>query len=362
LNRRRFLKYAVASAAVVGASALGLDYLVTQNSSHPSKVISTTAAVSQSLTTSPSLLLADLELSLFADWHGDGRQQADEPAITNIPVEITGLDNDYRSILMAESGGTYWARNIPVGKQYRIIPKSDNFRYVAISNSQFTGINDCNEFVDSDEPSLHLGLIEGFLTLPAQPTTHFDIDRFYDHDPDPQKYLWWNGVAGYDKELGRGYSPNHPGVDYYMVEGTPLPSPAPGVVDSVGEDEGGKYIFVRHTNDLKTSCGHISSAVVKEGDLVARGQIIAISGKSGKNTELANYPHNHFQLIYHERYAIDPYSPEFTITQQNRGYYDASRTDPATGSFPWIPLTLSDESLIVPNYWTKKNDPQHALG
>jgi len=313
-----------------------------------------------SLTT--SFRTTDMKLTLFADWHGDGVQQSDEPAINNIPVEITGLDSDYRAVLVAESDGTYWARNISVGKKYLIFPKSNNFRYVAILNSQFAGINDYSQVVDSDEPSLHLGLMEGFLTLPAQPSTHFEIDGFYDHDPDSQKCLWWNGVTGYDEDLARGYSPNHPGIDYYMEEGNPLPSPASGLVDSVGEDQGGRYIFIRHTNNLKTSCGHISDAVVKKGDLVARGQTIAISGKSGKNTERANYPHNHFMLIYNERYAVDFYSPEFTITQQNCGYYDASRTDPATRSFPWIPLPISEESLITSNYWTKKNDPQYAVG
>jgi len=362
LNRRRFLKYAGTTAAAVGASALGLDFLLRPEIRNFNQTVGSelTTSMSSTATAVTSTKTTDLQLRLFHDYHGDGVQQPDEPSLRNLTMEILG--SGYRATINADSDGVYWAREIPIGAKYMLVFDDQQFRYLALPNGDFVRTEDYSFVISSDERSLDLGLMEGFLTLPARPSAHFDIDRFYDHDPDPQKYLWWNGVAGYDKELRRGYAPNHPGIDYYMAEGNPLPSPAPGTVDSVGEDEGGKYIFIRHTNDLKTSCGHISSAVVKEGDLIARGQIIALSGKSGKNTELANYPHNHFQLIYHGHCAIDPYSPEFTLTQQNCGYYDASRTDPATGSFPWIPLAISDESLVMPNYWTKKNDPQYALG
>jgi hypothetical protein len=378
LNRRQFLKYAGATTAVVGSSALGLNYLLTLTSpssqtftSLPEIGSTTTQSGASSIehvqTTmqtsatgaSQSLVLGQDELGGYAfhDYNGNGILDENEPLLDNIEVVARGYNNTFRT---KTENGIFVFRNLPKDT-YTIYPvhPQNKFRYMCRSNAELVETNRGYSIDFRGRQRLDMALMEGFLTLPILPSTRYEIDRFYDHNPDPPRYLWWNNVTGYDKDLGRGYSPNHPGIDYHMQEGNPLPSPAPGTVDSVGEDPGGKYIFIKHTNDLKSSCGHISTAVVNKGDVVARGQIIAISGKSGKNTELANYPHNHFQLIYREHFAIDPYRPEFTPTQQNCGYYDASRTDAATGSFPWIPITISDENLVMPNYWTKKNDPQY---
>jgi len=146
-----------------------------------------------------------------------------------------------------------------------------------------------------------------------------------------------------------------------MLEGNPLPSPAPGVVDSVGEDEGGRYIFIRHTSSFRTSCGHISKTLVGKGDHVSRGQIIALSGKSGRNTEAANYPHNHFQLLYRDTIALDPYRPEFDVTPQYSGYYDFSLGKFVNGSYeiPWVSVPITSNPNLL-NYWTKDEDPQYA--
>lgn len=230
LNRRRFLKYAGATAAVVGASALGLDYVLSSKQASLGLTNSLTSSLMSSYaSTSTTARTTDLQIGLFHDYHGDGQQQSDEPSISDLVLDLQGTDNDYKNTLNAESDGKYWARNIPVGKQYRIVPTTDRYRYVALSNSQSIGINDYDFSVDSDEPSLHLGLMEGFLTFPFVLRTSYSVPRYYDWDPDPDISLWWNGVFGDDPN-------NHIGIDHAMDIGNDIVSAAPGVVDFVGDD------------------------------------------------------------------------------------------------------------------------------
>jgi len=92
MNRRRFLKYAGATAAAVGASALGLSYISQQSPSMVSPTASTTSTARELTTTSSSLSsslsssteaiqLASLQGKLFFDYNGNGVQDAGEPAV-----------------------------------------------------------------------------------------------------------------------------------------------------------------------------------------------------------------------------------------------------------------------------------------
>jgi hypothetical protein len=87
------LKYAGATAAVVGASALGLDYVSQQNPSTISPTTLTTATAelttrttSELRTTSASFItstqpleVASIQGRLFFDYNGNGDQEAAEP-------------------------------------------------------------------------------------------------------------------------------------------------------------------------------------------------------------------------------------------------------------------------------------------
>jgi hypothetical protein len=85
MDSRRFLKYAGATAAVVGASALGLNYLTEQSPSITSQTSPTTLTPRLSTTiaspTSSSELvqLASLHGRLFFDYNGNGVQDGEEP-------------------------------------------------------------------------------------------------------------------------------------------------------------------------------------------------------------------------------------------------------------------------------------------
>lgn len=80
----------------------------------------------------------------------------------------------------------------------------------------------------------------------------------------------------------------HNGIDIACPEGTQVRTPVDGVVAQSFIDSlngGGKTIIIR---DLKTGdrygfC-HLSSLLVREGDVVSKGSVIALSGNTGKST------------------------------------------------------------------------------
>ncbi len=87
------------------------------------------------------------------------------------------------------------------------------------------------------------------------------------------------------------------GVDYANSEVFDVISILDGSVISVKEDNLlGTTVEVRHSNDLISVYQSLSEVIVKEGDELIQGQIIAKSGTSNINKDLGN--HLHFELYY----------------------------------------------------------------
>ena len=104
---------------------------------------------------------------------------------------------------------------------------------------------------------------------------------------------------GYRKRFRR----QHKGVDLKVNIGDTIYSAFEGRVRLTKyEARGyGKYVVVRHVNDLETVYGHLSRFLVKPGDYVTVGQPIALGGNTGRSTG----PHLHFETRY-MGYAINP--------------------------------------------------------
>jgi len=98
---------------------------------------------------------------------------------------------------------------------------------------------------------------------------------------------------------------SHPAVDIRVPMHTPIYSIANGVVVKVSTQSSGfgHHIVVRHDNvptlenpnaktTLYSSYSHLSDILVKNGDVVTKGQQIAFSGDTGSSTT----PHIHFQI------------------------------------------------------------------
>ena len=75
-----------------------------------------------------------------------------------------------------------------------------------------------------------------------------------------------------------------------------------GTVVSAGYDkyggecyQGGRYVIVKHTNDMYSTYFHLDSYNVKVGDIVKKGKVLGTSGNSGKwNCQNLGY-HLHFE-------------------------------------------------------------------
>ncbi|MET4384711.1 murein DD-endopeptidase MepM/ murein hydrolase activator NlpD [Bradyrhizobium sp. F1.4.3] len=84
------------------------------------------------------------------------------------------------------------------------------------------------------------------------------------------------------------------GINVAVPEGTPVKAAEDGVVAYSGNElKGyGNLVLVRHSNGYVTAYAHASELLVKRGDPIKRGQIIAKSGQSG---EVAS-PQLHFEI------------------------------------------------------------------
>ncbi len=71
----------------------------------------------------------------------------------------------------------------------------------------------------------------------------------------------------------------HPAIDIRVSQGTPIKAAASGYVGRARNGGlGYSYIMLVHGDDLATVYGHVSAIYVREGDVVARGQVIGLSG------------------------------------------------------------------------------------
>ncbi|MFH1143185.1 MAG: M23 family metallopeptidase [Candidatus Eisenbacteria bacterium] len=94
----------------------------------------------------------------------------------------------------------------------------------------------------------------------------------------------------------------HTGLDIAGETGAPVVSAGEGVVSSAGWDETfGWVLVIAHSVRLKTVYGHNSEILVKIGDSVAAGQVVAEVGSTG----LSSAAHLHFEVHWAGK-AIDP--------------------------------------------------------
>ena len=103
---------------------------------------------------------------------------------------------------------------------------------------------------------------------------------------------------------GEGGVEVHGGLDIAIPIGTPIRASGGGVVASAGEDpEYGLFVRLTHPDGFESMYGHASRLLVGTGDSVAAGEVIAVSGSTGRSTA----PHLHFEIRRDGR-LLDPRS------------------------------------------------------
>ena len=94
-----------------------------------------------------------------------------------------------------------------------------------------------------------------------------------------------------DPFTGRGAM--HEGIDFNAPYGTPIVAAGAGVVVHAGWHPAyGRQVDIDHGSGVVTRYAHASGLLVKKGDIVRRGQRIALVGSSGRSTGA----HLHFEV------------------------------------------------------------------
>lgn len=111
-----------------------------------------------------------------------------------------------------------------------------------------------------------------------------------------------------------GIFKTHTGLDIVNDVGTPVVASADGVVEMSGQSGGGygTVVIIKHGYGYQSLYAHLSKVLVREGQRVKRGDLIAKSGKTG----LVSGPHLHYEVRYNGvcqnpmNYFFDDISPK----------------------------------------------------
>ncbi len=104
----------------------------------------------------------------------------------------------------------------------------------------------------------------------------------------------------------------HVGTDFAVPVGTEVVAAAAGVVREIRKDmqRGGLKVCIDHGSGLITMSNHLSRALVREGQRVARGEVVALSGMSGVDGILFFpwlAPHVHYNVLLNGE-VVDPFA------------------------------------------------------
>ena len=85
----------------------------------------------------------------------------------------------------------------------------------------------------------------------------------------------------------------HPGLDIAVPVGTMVRASGGATVNQIGDDpEYGYYVLLDHPEEYQTMYGHLSRIIVTDGQTLQAGEVIGLSGNSGRSTA----PHLHFEI------------------------------------------------------------------
>jgi murein DD-endopeptidase MepM/ murein hydrolase activator NlpD len=120
----------------------------------------------------------------------------------------------------------------------------------------------------------------------------------------PVEKGWISSHYGQRKDPFTGQPAMHKGIDFAGKEGSDILAVAAGVVTHSGSRSGyGELVEISHGDGFVTRYGHNKEIMVEPGDVVRKGQPIALMGSSGRSTGA----HVHYEVYKHGR-PVDPSS------------------------------------------------------
>ena len=124
-----------------------------------------------------------------------------------------------------------------------------------------------------------------------------DIQRIA-HIPSirPVEGGYLNSIFGYRIDPIDGVRRFHQGQDITIPVGTPIYAPADGKVMRAYYLGGyGNHINIKHKYGYSTIFAHLSKIYVKYGQKIQRGDLIGVTGNTGRSTA----PHLHYEVLYY---------------------------------------------------------------
>jgi murein DD-endopeptidase MepM/ murein hydrolase activator NlpD len=146
-----------------------------------------------------------------------------------------------------------------------------------------------------------------------------------------ESYPYLRSSYGWRRNPFTGQLSMHEGLDFSAPHGTPIRSAAGGVVRTAQTHRSyGNMVEIDHGGGLMTRYAHAKTILVKEGEVVTRGQLIARVGSTGLSTG----PHLHFEVRQDDK-PLDPRA--FLAGQPMTPSIVAARPTKGSASITWQP-------------------------
>ena len=155
----------------------------------------------------------------------------------------------------------------------------------------------------------------------------------------PVKYRGITSKFGYRIHPTLKTKEYHRGTDMKASMNSPVYATADGIVEYAGVHKKsgfGRLVILEHAYGFKTYFGHLNKVVIKSGEFVKKGTLVAYTGNSG----LSNGPHLHYEIRFLYR-AVNPFW-FVKWTQQNYDEIFQKETN-----IPWQSLITATAHLQV---------------
>ncbi|MEA1892641.1 MAG: M23 family metallopeptidase [Campylobacterota bacterium] len=133
----------------------------------------------------------------------------------------------------------------------------------------------------------------------------------------------------------------HRGSDMRAKMKTAVYATADGVVEFAGKHKKsgfGKLVILEHNYGFRTYFGHLNKVVIKSGDFIKKGDIIAYTGNSG----MSSGPHLHYEI----RFIGRPVNPFWFIKWNIKNYNELFQKEK---KIPWQSLITATTHIKVQN-------------
>jgi murein DD-endopeptidase MepM/ murein hydrolase activator NlpD len=230
--------------------------------------------------------------ALLTTLHKDDQKRSEEEMQTNLSALAVKVGELQARIMRLDAFGERLAKAAGIKREeFRFDEKPGQGGPAPVLGGRDLSVGEFNQMLAEiarvvDDRSDKMGVLDSFLmddrlARKTIPTTM------------PVEAGYYSSNYGYRLDPISGRSTFHTGVDIIASPGTPVMAAAGGVVStSAFVPEYGNIVDVDHDNGLTTRYAHLSRSLVKVGDVVMKGQKIALVGATGRVTG----PHLHFEV------------------------------------------------------------------